>query len=285
MNEELSPPVPVIDRGSIEAWLAHQRRLEHWLASETANHVRAVVRRVESWVYPNGSCLTPGARLHLSTEAESAVGETNAEVLRKGTFVHSRPVQVRIYVVKSAAGKVIRQLRREWPELPLDEEVAAETPDESGEAPGVWLTGLARGRPARPLVHALIEFSRGTELEELATGVRSLGLELSDEEVAVELLRALRFARRGNRSLAGLLDEARARLDPHVRRYFDDRGLDGREVAVVVDQLFGVPAATTGARLGVSGERVRNLRREAKDRYELVRESFDTTMAMGWPLA
>ena len=113
------------------------QELEKWLADEKDNLTRDTIRRVGRWVYPHGGCIAPAERERLQGEAESAVGEASAEVLNRGTFVGARPLQVRSFVLKTAAGKVISVLKAEWLTVPLDDAVLADRPNVTdGESRG-----------------------------------------------------------------------------------------------------------------------------------------------------
>lgn len=279
------PALVAVSRPEPAVGFAGGRQLEEWLAQELENNVANTLRRVEDWAYPNGMCLSPAGRAALAAEVASAVGEASAEVLAAGSFEGAAPVQVRVYISKRAAGKVMAILRQQWRQLALEVDAADEAPVDAGE-PTRWLSGLARGRPAEPLLYGLSEFARGAEVAEITTGLRRFGLDLCDDEVAIELLKALWFARRTDRSLSGLLGDARPRLGRYVERYFFSRGLvDTRLLVVVVDQAFGVPARLSGEAFAISAPRVRNLRRQARSQCPIVGECFEDTTSLGWGLA
>ena len=256
-----------------------------WIASQLSNLTHDTMRKVESWVGSHGGCFAPAGRARLREEAASAVHLAVAEALDNPSLSDAHPLQVRYSIVKRAAGLVMSTLRPEWHEEPTQGETLASLVGEPDEPPSRWLTSVPLGRPAKPLIVALVQYETGEDIPAITAAVAAEGCELSPERVAVELLAVLRFAHKMQpQRFRWVLRDARARLEPWIRGYLIPYRLKDRDLVVVVDAAFGVSSTVTAAALGCASGRVRNIRRHAKQSCPGVREVLERTTAFGWPL-
>lgn len=258
--------------------------LEPWLVAEQKNLTANVVAVIEARIRRAGGCLGPDARTQLRDDASSAVGLASAEVLALETFVPRAPLPVRVYVIKRASG-LLGSDQRQLAHMVLVGEDGWAPADDAAAPVLLWLTSLPHGRPAAPLVAALVSCARGESLAEIADAVRDAGLAVCDGAVVVELLLALRRAKKGHRALSKILHEARDRLEQPLANHLRALGLlDERLLAVVVDHAFGVSDTATACALGISAARVRGLRLHARRQFGFVQACFEAPVALGWPI-
>jgi hypothetical protein len=173
---------------------------------------RSTLTRVLRVVHPLGGSFADPARERLRVEVRSIVFETCCEVLSATTFDGDQPRQVRAYVVKRAADKIIMALRHEWKTVSIDDDRAGTDQD----SVSCWLARLTVGRPAEPLVAALRSYAQGAELSQIGVLIGSMGVNLSDGELVIELTRTLRHAKTGNHGLPEILQAALARLERYL---------------------------------------------------------------------
>ena len=113
--------------------------------------------QVNAWLFPQGGCLAPLGQQRLREQALDAAEKAVSEMPPKEAFDH--PLKARRYAVLRCAGILIGELRQEWRLLPLDDSVLANIPEAAPDDYSMWLTSLARGRPAWPLVRAVVAFA------------------------------------------------------------------------------------------------------------------------------
>lgn len=259
--------------------------LVSWIEAHRLELTRNVANQVRYWITKAGGDIAANDP-ELLLEAESAVGITCVLLqARPQDFNHSPPVRIRRYIVVRASGFVMTSLRESWATLPTDDLSASPAPSLGQTDADVWLLSLPRGRPAKPLAQAVHLYAEGEDLPTIASAVRSFGLDISDGQVAVELLRVLRFVKKGHPELAHFLKQARTRLRPALVDHLFASGLHNtRLVEVVADRATGIPDTQTARRLQVTPGRIRTLRHEAR-RHQCVRECLeDDGQAFGWSL-
>lgn len=184
----------------------------------------SVVDQVEAWLGANGACLTPEARRRAEDQARAAVVTAIEAMTTMRTFSH--PLRARRYAVLSAAGLLFSELREEWRTTSLDDAALdAAGLGEPASAFAMWINSRPEGRPAQPLISALVAFMDGASLGAIADAVRAEGLALDDGQVAVELLRALWEARRRDLRFSAIVAATRSRLATAIEDHPVAQGL------------------------------------------------------------